>query len=334
MPNWGAILNELQKLSENLAKKTPPSKKSPFDIIRRKYLRNLNKYTKRNTILYASKWTQGGNIPQEVLMINEEDIQGFMTVISGMKGDELDIILHSPGGSPSATEALVEYLRSKFNYIRIIIPYAAMSAGTMLACCADDIVMGKHSFIGPTDPQITFQVGNMRRSNPAFAILDQFKMAKDECKDDPKNIGVWIPIIQNYGPALLVECQNAIDLSKILVKKWLKNYMFKEEGDKAEKIATDISNILSDHSEFKSHGRHIGIEKAREYGLKIQSLEDDQIFQDLVLSVFHATTHTFGATAASKIIENHLGNAFIKSSRQIVIPTTKMPIPAIPRKKQ
>ncbi|KKM06474.1 hypothetical protein LCGC14_1743650 [marine sediment metagenome] len=327
MPNWGEILKELRKLGQNLANSKPPSKKSPFDITRRKYLKLLNNYTGRNTILYASKWTQVSNVPPEILMINEEDIQGFMTVISGLKGDKLDIILHSSGGSPTATEALVLYLRLKFNHIRIIIPYAAMSAGTMLACSADEIIMGKHSFLGPTDPQMTFQIGNMRRSNPAHAIIEQFKQAKEECIIDPKNIRVWMPIIQSYAPALLIECENAIGLSKELVRKWLKTYMFKEKGDEAEKIAAEISSRLSDHNLYKSHGRHIGIKEAKDFGLEIKELEEDQTLQDLVLSIFHATTHSFDATAAVKIIENHLGNAFIKQSRKFVIPVQQPPIP-------
>ena len=44
----------------------------------------------------------------------------------------------------------------------------------------------------------------------------------------------------------------------------------------------------------------------------MEHLEEDQQLQDLVLSVFHASTHTFNGTAAVKIIENHIGKAFIK----------------------
>ena len=48
----------------------------------------------------------------------------------------------------------------------------------------------------------------------------------------------------------------------------------------------------------------------------MENLEDDDKLQDLVLSVFHATTHTFDGTGAVKIIENQLGKAFIK---QVVV---------------
>jgi len=47
-------------------------------------------------------------------------------------------------------------------------------------------------------------------------------------------------------------------------------------------------------------------------GLKVQHLEANQDEQDAFLSVFHAYMHTFNITAAVKIIENHLGKAFLK----------------------
>ena len=64
-------------------------------------------------------------------------------------------------------------------------------------------------------------------------------------------------------------------------------------------------------------------------GLTIEDLEKDQKFQDLVLSVFHAAMHTFGATAAAKIIENQLGRAFVKSQivHQIQAQMVQPPLP-------
>lgn len=70
--------------------------------------------------------------------------------------------------------------------------------------------------------------------------------------------------------------------------------------------------MLANHLLFKGHERHIDGERAKEIALKIVNLEDDDTLQDLVLSVFHATTHTFDGTGAVKIIENHMGKAFIK----------------------
>ncbi len=198
-----------------------------------------------------------------------------------------------------------------------------MSAATMLACSANSIVMGKHSSIGPIAPQLILQTQLGRQIVPAQAILDQFELAKDECQD-PKKLGSWLPILGQYGPALLLQCQNAIDLSNQLVSEWLESFMFSGEKD-ADKKSTQIAKYLSDHKKFKTHGRHIGRDKAKEIGLIIEDLEQDQQLQDLVLSVFHATTHTFGGTGPIKIIENHLGRAFIKQQQMVLIPPGNIP---------
>ncbi len=245
-----------------------------------------------------------------------------MEVIHGLKGPNLDLIVHSPGGSPEATEALVSYLRTKFNDIRVIIPQSAMSAATMLACASNRIVMGKHPFISPIDPQLILHTQVGVQAVPAQAILDQFELAKMEC-EDPKKLGSWLPILSQYGPALLIQCKNAIELSQRLVSEWLESYMFEDIED-ATIISGKIAEDLANHQEFKSHGRHISREKAKVMGLEgrglvIADLEEDQEFQDLVLSVFHATTHTFSGTNAVKIIENHNGKAFIKKQQQILI---------------
>jgi len=313
LPTWSGILNELRE-TQKIKKKTS------FDLVRRKYLKQLQEYTKRNTILYASNWTQGKEISSNLISITDEDVQGFMEVISNISGEKLDLIIHSPGGTAEATEALVKYLRSKFNHIRVIIPYGAMSAATMLACAADIILMGNHSFIGPIDPQMIVNTRLGRQVIPAQSIIEQFKMAKDECNKNPKNLAVWLPIIEQYGPALIIQSQHANDLSKILVSEWLKNYMFSSCKDK-EAIAKKIANRLAKHSSFKSHSRHIGKIQAKNIGLKIEDLEKDDKLQDLALSVFHATTHTFSGTSAVKIIENHLGKSFIKVSQTITFPT-------------
>lgn len=306
MPTWGELL---RVITDRVRKRDP----HVLDSIRREYLAKLHRKTGRNVIIYATKWTQPSDVHPELLSITEEDIQGFMEVIHGLNGKDLDLIIHSPGGSAEATEALIHYLRSKFGNIRVIVPYSAMSAATMVACAGDKIILGKHSFLGPIDPQMIIPYQGMLQAVPAQSILDQFELAKSECKD-PAYLGPWLPILSQYGPALLVECRDAIKLSQELVTKWLKSYMFKDKDD-ADSLSKEIAAKLSNHQYFKSHGRHICRDDAKKIGLQIEDLETDQEFQDLVLSIFHATTHTFDMSGAVKIVENHNGKAFIKMTK-------------------
>lgn len=129
MPVWSEVLAEL-------ARQQTPN----YDEVRREYLYELYRHTNRNAILYCSGWLQKES-PAILVSIGDEDIQALMEVTHGLEGTTLDLILHSPGGSPEAAEAIVSYLRSRFSYIRVIVPQLAMSAATMIACAADEIVL-------------------------------------------------------------------------------------------------------------------------------------------------------------------------------------------------
>ena len=318
MPIWSQILFEITETQKT-------SGDNAADVVRRKYIKKLSAHTGRNTILYASKWTQPSIVPlnPDFISITAGDIQGLMEVINGLSGDKLDLILHSPGGSAEATESFVSYLRTKFKDIRVIIPHAAMSAATMLACASDKILMGKHSFIGPIDPQIILDTASGLRAIPAQDILTQLSMIEDECKKDPQLLPIYYPMLQQYGTALIMQCIQAQDLSEELVCKWLAMFMFKKAGtlDERKTKSKDVAQKLANHDYFKSHGRFIDRESARtDFGLEIGDLEADQILQDLVLSVFHATTITFTQKAAVKIIENQNDHAFIQALQITPVP--------------
>lgn len=323
MPSWGEIAQEITgtdtaQLGHGI---------SQFDFVRRKYLVVMQALTGRATILYATRWTAPNlGAPPAMLSIGPNDIHGFMEAVYGLEGNQLDLILHSPGGSAEAAEAIVLYLRSKFDHIRVLVPHMAMSAATMIAMAADEIVMGKHSFIGPIDPQLQMQTALGFRNVPAQAIIDQFEKAKSQCAN-PAHLRAWIPMLSQYGPDLLITCSNATDLAKKLVTEWLTAFMFRRETDAAPKAAR-IAEWLADHREFMTHGRPISRQTAEEKGLKVSRLEDNQALQDAVLSVYHATAHTFGSTGAVKIIENHLGKAFLEVMQSAVVPGVAPFVPA------
>ena len=164
----------------------------------------------------------------------------------------------------------------------------------------------------PIDPQLLIPGPQGIVSTPAQAIIDQFDEALSQVIQ-PGGQG-WGALLQQYGPALIVTCRNLIAMSANLVSDWMEKWMFAGDPDAKNKAKT-VATYLSNHKQFKSHGRHISRDKARSHGLVVDNLEDDAVFQDNILSVFHATTHTFGATPAVKIIENHKGKAFIKIHR-------------------
>ncbi len=301
MANWKDILNELNREGSN------------FDIIRRKYLKQLSNHTKRNTIAYYSGWLQK-NVGGNALAINDDDKNGFMMTIHGLDVNKgLDLILHTPGGEVAATESIIDYLLKKFDDIRVVVPQLAMSAGTMIACSSDKILMGKQSSLGPIDPQY--------RGLPAHGVLEEFEKAYKEIKNDQTKILVWRPILEKYDPTLLGECEKSISWAEQIVGENLKNRMFKDEnGTKKTRKIIKIKKELGDHSVNLSHSRHISAEKCIEIGLKVEMMEEDQKLQDLVLTVHHCFMHTLSGTPAIKIIENNKGTTLVQSMQSMIVP--------------
>ena len=301
MPLWNEIATELSSDS-------PPNKKR-YDQVRRNYLLRLSNYTKRDTMLYASSWLQRDDVPPDKIAISDQDIHALMEATSDLRGPNLDIILHSPGGSPAAAETIVRYLRSRFTDIRVIVPNFAKSAATMIACSANRIVMGKHSFLGLINPQIPLVTPLGPRLVAAQAILEQYEMITNEIGEQAKDV-IWSPLNSQVEPDLIATCRKAIELSRSLVGTWLRDYMFKG-NPKSEELAAEISGWLSDHSHFIDHNRHISHSELAEKGLLIEALEKDQTVQHLSLSVFQATTHLFSAFRICKIFESHRGRSYI-----------------------
>ncbi|MFA5126984.1 MAG: ATP-dependent Clp protease proteolytic subunit [Patescibacteria group bacterium] len=300
MANWKNILEELNANGSN------------FDIIRRSYLKKLSKLTGRNVIAYYSGWLQK-NAPdlRFSLSINDNDKNGFMNALAGVNCSKgLDLVLHTPGGDVAATESIIDYLKSKFEDIRVIVPQLAMSGGTMIACCASRIIMGKHSSLGPIDPQI----GGL----PAHGVVEEFLRAYEEIKADPVKQAVWAPIIQKYHPTFIGECEKAIEWSQKIAENCLRDRMFKGQADANEKVKKIIDE-LTDHSISLSHSRHLSFKKCSELGFMVDDLESDSKLQDAVLSVHHSFIHTLTSTPAIKIIENHNGVAFIQSVPQYLM---------------
>lgn len=293
MPSIDEIIQEVHQ-----------SPRGILDLRRREYINKLSKKRNRNVICYYSGWLQKNN-SSRADTISDLDTEGFMANIHGLdKSKGLDLILHTPGGSLSAVEQLIKYLKSCFNNdIEAFVPQLAMSAGTMMACSCRVIYMGKQSAIGPTDPQFN--------GIPAGGIEREFNQAVKETQENPAAGAMWAQIISKYSPTMLGECQNAVKASTEMVEGWLKDNMLRDDPAAAKHVAS----WLSTHEESAMHDRHIDLEQARSIGLKIKRLEDDDELQEIVLTIHHTYMLSFENSTARKMIENSNGKSWIIRQR-------------------
>ena len=198
--------------------------------------------------------------------------------------------------------------------IRAVVPQIAMSAGTILACSCKSILMGKHSNIGPVDPQL----GGI----PAIAIINELNMAYQQITRDPRYAHVWNPILQNITPSFVQQCEWAIERGKDLIRHALEEGMFKEvtPEEKKKALVDQAVERLSELKDNKTHSKHFHYDDCKGMNLNVEMLEDkgNGELQDLVLTVHHCFMITLANTGAFKIIESHQGRAMVKQQLMAV----------------
>ena len=268
----------------------------------------------RNVLYYSSSFLQKPQVPGLFTSINMEDINGFMAGVHGhdfSKG--LLLILHTPGGMAEGAQTIIDYLRSKFSAIDVLVPTYAMSAGTMIALGCDRIVMGRQSQLGPTDPQLI--VGN--RPFSAHSIVEQFEEAKGEISGNPILAHAWAPVLRSFGPALLQEARKSISYGQTLVQDWLQKYMFSERADPAASASAVAAHFGG--NQHGSHGRRIDRDETRQQSLEVIDLEDNQDLQEEVLTLYHLSTIAFEMGPAVKSVVSSNGRLWIKNMQMEVV---------------
>ena len=299
MPSWNELIDQVNRLASDEEASRFLRQESVSRLRRIGQLRSG-----RHVILYTTAFLQKPAAPQELLQIDREDLNAFMSVMRGMEWNRgLALVLHTPGGVVNAAETLVAYLREKFEDLEVIVPTYAMSAGTMLALGSDRIVMGRQSQLGPIDPLLG--------GDSALAIVNQFEEAKKQILKDGKSAVAWYPILQTIGPSRLQAARDAIDYGRRLVARWLESYMFADRDDPAaDALAT--AKYFSD-SDHLSHGRRIDRNEARENLLKVVDLEDCQELQEAVLTLYHLATIIMERGGATKILHADTDTMFVKN---------------------
>lgn len=304
MTGWKDIQNEIN------ATKSPEKPNGDFDVVRRGKYKLLSDLTGRPLLVYATAFHNPikAQFAAPFLSIDISDKDGFNEITQKLKTDKVDVFIHSPGGSAEATESIVKILRNKFKNVRFIITGAAKSAATMLAMSGNIILMDDAAEVGPIDPQV--RVGG--RFSPAGSIIEQFDRATEVLKKNPDQLPVWVPILREFAPALLVECENYLNLSQTLVSSWLEKYMFAGDAQ-AKKKAKKIAKHLSDEKNFLSHARRVDTSELETIGVKVQKLADEKPeIQDAVKQLHLAIMATLDATGAVKIFENSQGDVLIR----------------------
>ncbi len=136
--------------------------------------------------------------------IDMEDAESVIRAIHQTEPERpIDLILHTPGGLVLASLQIARALARHPGPVRALVPYYAMSGGTLLALAADEIVMSPHAVLGPLDPAID--------EVPAASILRAVALK------DPKDVDDDTLILADQAQMAIRQLRDS--LSDLLVGK-------------------------------------------------------------------------------------------------------------------
>jgi len=228
---------------------------------RQSLIRKIEKYDgakPRRLLLYVA------NVNHPAGGIHYDDIVPLQDALSGFgTAENLDLILHTPGGIGEVAEKIVDLCRRHCKgEFRVIVPNMAKSAGTLIALGADAIIMGYCSELGPIDPQITVVVGGVRQAVSAWTFIQTRDMLEAKVRDAIANKQDPRPYLQELAaidPVFVTHCEQLMAFAKQLGKKWIADRLTSQ--GKTEKEATELTNkvieYLSDVKEHITHGRSL-----------------------------------------------------------------------------
>lgn len=280
---------------------------------------DIEKLRQRPLIVYATKFLDA--LPNTPNFIDISDVDGFTDLVQYTNAsEEVDVLLHSPGGRPDATERIVHILRNKFKKVHFLIPHSAYSAATMLALSGDSVTLHPSATLGPIDPQIN--------GIPARSIKRGFEKVKEIIKQEgPEALPAYIPLIEKYTLDLLELCEDSEKLSKDLVSDWVKIFMLKEKEVYENQIAEAV-DFFSDYDKHLLHSRPLLINKLRRFQLNIEQADDD--LSQLLWEAYIHINGFFGLSAFVKLYENRHGVSWGKQFQQLIIPQQgQFPKPAL-----
>ena len=255
------VISELDVNTDQLKRRT--------NLIQRIEKLLSEKYNASNRIIsYVVRFGH----PKE--LITSADIVPLETILSSLdKPEQLNIILHGPGGDGSVIEKMVEMCRDHLpphsQKLRVIVPNIAKSAATLFALGADTIIMGYCSELGPIDPQIPVVNSGIAQNISAFAYIDSrdtiMKNIQEAAKKNEPVIG-YMQQLSSLNMPFIQEMENLIHFAENTATQLLSKYMLGPKiADEAarERKAREISRKLLSKELFPIHGHFINAATAQ-----------------------------------------------------------------------
>ncbi|MEX0625558.1 MAG: hypothetical protein WD402_03340 [Chloroflexota bacterium] len=192
----------------------------------------------------------------------------------------LDLFLYSRGGAIDVPWRLATALRQAADEWRVLIPFRANSAGTLLALGADQIVMGRQGELGPIDPIMNLQ-RMVQLPGGGSSLVQETVNVED--------VMAYVRFVQDRGKlsdqaalstalTKLLERIDAISLGNAYrthshIRDVARRLLLARASPPTEQEMATIVETLAER--VYAHGHAIGSREAKDIGLPVEEAADD-----------------------------------------------------------
>jgi hypothetical protein len=265
--------------------------------------------------------------------IHAADHLPFCEMVARIPASEkrLDIFIATPGGSAEQVNLFVEAVRPRFEEVDFLVPYKAMSAGTLWALAGDKIWMDSRAFLGPLDPQVPSKEGTYV---PAQALLMLLKKIQDDGQAalNKREPVPWslVRLLDQMDQRQLGAAMSATSYVINMASTYLEHHKFKTwdthrstkqpvtpEEKKAR--AKEVAQQLASHDKWKAHGHAISRDILwQELKIQIDHPESFDGLQRAMRRLWALAYYTFDKLPVVKMmISAHY--AFVRSQVNLVL---------------
>ncbi len=227
--------------------------------------------------------------------IRGQDLLTLRKALSDHQGEQLDVIIASPGGDVGAAYLVARELRRRFARLTMYVPFQAKSAATLLCLAAEELVVGSLGELGPLDQQYDakqqadFPLSTSRLA--PFKALEQLQRVAADTYDElvtrileksgmrpfeacskaaELTSSLYGTLYAQVDPTRIAECARGLELGMEYAVRLLRRYRPEIEGKQGVKIVHKLVHA------YPSHGFILDLEELRDLGLPARSPGEEE----------------------------------------------------------
>lgn len=227
----------------------------------------------------------------------------------------IDVFLVTPGGLAETVTQFVDALRMRFTSVEFILPYQAMSAGTLWALSGERIWMDSRACLGPVDPQVRAKDGSFVPAQALQALFREIhNQAEAAIKDGRPIPWSFVRLLHEMDQQKLGQAITYTNYVIDIATRYLENYKFRlwtEHSstklpvtlEERKKRAAEVARIMCDHQRWKAHAHAINREAVfQELQIKVDELESIPGLERAVRRLWALLYYVFDKSKSQKII--------------------------------